>query len=214
MENVQSAPVAPCLRHCWLRTDLAREGGEYRLYHFTKLTMPANLELKVRTVSPLRFSLVLKKIAVYGGLLRQTDTYFNVSKGRLKLREFSTGGAELIYYLRNEGEGNRWSDYQIVPISDAKKLREVLDSLLGTMVVVKKERRVYYYKRTARIHLDKVRGLGNFIELESVAIGGRRKARRVYEELIDILRLGEAESIRKSYSDLILMKRKGSGHTK
>ena len=173
--------------------------------------MPTNLELKVKIGSFVRFSRMLKKIAVYGGTLHQTDTYFKVSTGRLKLREFSKSAAELIYYERNEGEGNRWSNYRIVRVSEPARLREILDRVLGTRVVVKKERRVYYYKRTARIHLDKVRGLGEFLELESVAIRGRRMASVLYKELIDLLRLGDSESIKKSYSDLILLKRKANG---
>ena len=47
------------------------------------------------------------------GDLRQTDTYFNVPSGRLKLRETAGLQAELIAYERDEDAADRTSDYQI-----------------------------------------------------------------------------------------------------
>ena len=46
--------------------------------------------------------------------LRQTDTFFHAPRGRLKLREFGDGTAELISYHRADQSDPKLSDYQRV----------------------------------------------------------------------------------------------------
>ena len=98
--------------------------------------------------------------------LIQTDTYFRIKSGRLKLREFANGKAEMIFYHRNEKRGRRWSYYSILNISEAKNTKAFFKEAFGIDVVVRKTRHVYYYRGEARIHLDRVKGLGMFIEFE------------------------------------------------
>ena len=136
-------------------------------------------------------------------MLRQTDTYFRVETGRLKIREFSRGRAELIYYRRNERKGARWSEYEIVTFGDAKNLKRILARLLGVWVVVRKSRLLFYYKGIARVHIDHVQGLGDFIEIEVIAKRNRRKVKLVHDELIGLLGIRPDEKIACSYSDLI-----------
>lgn len=99
--------------------------------------------------------------------LSQTDTFFHVDTGRLKLREFSDVDAELIYYRRPDATGPTESQYERVPVSDALAMRGLLASSFGIKAVVSKKRLVYWVGRT-RVHLDEVRDLGNFLELEVV----------------------------------------------
>jgi adenylate cyclase class IV len=108
--------------------------------------------------------------AVKQGLLRQSDTFFNVPIGYLKLREIEGRGAELIAYTREGGSGPRASDYVVAAISDGKGICEVLTRSLGLRGRVEKERTLYLWKHT-RIHLDDVSGLGLFLELETVMDG-------------------------------------------
>lgn len=99
--------------------------------------------------------------------LTQTDTFFQVRVGRLKLREFADEPAELIYYRRPDATEPAESQYQRAAIADPHAVRELLTVALGARGQVTKRRLVYWVGRT-RIHLDEVRDLGSFLELEVV----------------------------------------------
>src|SRR3954467_8218890 len=127
------------------------------------------VELKARDSDPERS---LDRARALGaedrGELRQRDTYFAAPRGRLKLREQEPGRAELIAYERPDAAQARESRYRIAPVADAPALRDALDAALGTTVVVDKRRHLLLYEGV-RIHLDRVEGLGDFVELEGVA---------------------------------------------
>ncbi len=133
---------------------------------------------------------------------RQTDTYFRVASGRLKLRERSGGSSELIFYERAERAAKRVSDYFLYRVEDAGSLKRFLARALGVRVVVAKRRAVYLYEN-ARIHLDAVRGLGQFAEIEVIIDRGERQARELMEELLRELRIETKDLIRASYADLL-----------
>ncbi|MBI2882785.1 MAG: class IV adenylate cyclase [Candidatus Methylomirabilis oxyfera] len=95
---------------------------------------------------------------------RQVDTYFNVNHGRLKLRESLESGAELIYYLRDNVAGVQESHYELYRAEDAEGLKAMLAKALGISIVVAKRRETFVLGGV-RIHLDKVQGLGSFVEL-------------------------------------------------
>ena len=99
------------------------------------------------------------------GTDEQTDSYFNVVNGRLKLRE---GNIEnnLIFYERADQAGPKHSHFNLVKVDDAKGLKEVLTRSLGIKVVVKKKREIYYIKNV-KFHIDEVPGLGSFVEIEA-----------------------------------------------
>jgi homotetrameric cytidine deaminase len=134
--------------------------------------MPAprrNVELKALDPDPERSLAVCRELGAEDhGVLRQRDTYFRTREGRLKLRVEQPGAATLIQYDRPDGAAARESRYRLVPVSDPDALRAALDAALGTLVVVDKERRVLLWEGV-RIHLDRVEGLGSFVELEGVA---------------------------------------------
>jgi predicted adenylyl cyclase CyaB len=100
----------------------------------------------------------------------QRDTYFTTRTGRLKLRETSSGRAELIPYLRPDEAGTRRSDYCVIEVHDGEGARALLGGILGVQRVVVKRREVLLW-RNVRIHLDRVDGLGTFLELEAVFDG-------------------------------------------
>ena len=104
-------------------------------------------------------------------LLAQTDTFFAVPSGRLKLREFSDRPAELIYYRRPDTPGPAESQWAKIAVPDADALRELLASALGIRGQVIKRRTLFWVGRT-RVHLDEVRDLGDFLELEVVLEDG------------------------------------------
>ena len=169
--------------------------------------MPTNLELKASIDSPKEILLIAKRIGRSRGTLVQTDTYFSVPDGRLKLREVPNRLGELISYRRNEGKGERWSDYSVYRVRNAAALKKALCRVFQIDIIVRKRRKLFLY-RGARIHIDHVLGLGDFIEFEVVVRKGRRGARAVYAELMKLFLIGRKKVIRSSYADLVREKRR------
>lgn len=128
-----------------------------------------NLELKARDADPARSLKTCESLGAEDkGILLQKDTYFGVPRGRLKLREERGATPHLISYERPDLLGDKESHYRIVEVEDAVGLKEVLASALDIDVVVSKERRLFLLDEV-RIHLDRIDGLGSFIEFEGVA---------------------------------------------
>jgi homotetrameric cytidine deaminase len=166
-----------------------------------------NVELKARDADP---AATLERALALGatdeGDLIQRDTYFERARGRLKLREQDGGreaGARLIAYVRPDDQAARTSAYRLAEVADPAALREALDAALGTLVVVEKRRRLLLYENV-RIHLDEVRDLGSFVELEGVADPDSDLSREhdLVARLRDELALGDP--VAGSYSDLLL----------
>ena len=165
-----------------------------------------NVELKATDPDPERSLAVCRDLGAEDrGVLVQRDTYFRVPDGRLKLREETPGGAALIQYLRSDRPEARESRYRIAPVEDATALREALDAALGTLVVVDKERRLLLWEGV-RIHLDTVRGLGSFLELEGVAPEGSDLSAEHDRvgRLREALGLDDSRLLADSYSDRML----------
>jgi len=168
--------------------------------------VPRNLEIKVPVPSFHAALLACRKIkARKVGTLRQTDTYFNVRKGRLKLREIDGKKFELIYYKRANRNGSRYSNYTVVSMNEPTAIRSVCTSLFGVRVIVRKNRLLYLHKN-ARIHLDTVIGLGKFIEFEVLVKDGCQQARQLMESLIREFGVGRRSGIPGSYEDLMSAK--------
>ncbi len=164
-----------------------------------------NVELKATDPDPERsLAICLELGASDQGVLVQRDTYFRVPDGRLKLREQTPGTAALIQYHREDASHARESRYRLVEIPDPAGLKEALDAALGTLVVVDKERRLLLWEGV-RIHLDRVAGLGDFLELEGVAPAGSdlRPERERVATLAEALAL-EGRVLSDSYSDRLL----------
>jgi predicted adenylyl cyclase CyaB len=170
--------------------------------------MPRNLELKARIPSLRRAARIAHTLATRcSGTFRQIDTYFQVSRGRLKLREHSPGRAELIFYHRLNRRSARTSQYAIVPIANPRSLKPMLSTALGVKAVVKKQRALYLF-RNARIHLDRVAGLGTFIEFEVLITRGRRQASSLMNMLSNRFGVRADDLVAESYSDFLLSTKK------
>jgi homotetrameric cytidine deaminase len=162
-----------------------------------------NVELKAHDPDPERtLARALAGGAEDRGLLRQRDTYFGVREGRLKLREEEPGGATLIAYQRPDAAAERVSSYRLVPVADAAPLRDALGAAAGIETVVVKRRRLLMWE-TVRIHLDEVRGLGSFLELEAVAEpdSDLARERRQVARLRELLEIRDDALVAGSYAD-------------
>lgn len=167
--------------------------------------MARNIEVKARIDSV--ESLLPRAVAVAGGVpqrIDQDDTFFPVPMGRLKLRQFEDGSAELIHYHRADSVDAKASDYVRVPVPDPAALREALSRGLGVLGRVRK-RRLLLLTGATRIHLDRVEGLGDFMELEVVLAEDQSDAegQRIAEALMGELGLADAERVAGAYMDLL-----------
>lgn len=162
--------------------------------------MPSNLEIKVEIRDFSSIKNALGHInAAYWGIIPQKDIYYGCPGGLLKLRLMKEKN-ELIYYNRDEVSTERRSDYHILIVPD--EAEEFFKLLYKVEVTVEKERHLYLYGNT-RIHLDIVKNLGNFLELESVITDSKENAQKEFDFLYETLGLSNYSSIRKSYSDLL-----------
>lgn len=143
--------------------------------------------------------------ASFKGIDEQTDTYFIVNNGRLKLRE---GNIEnnLIFYNRTNQAGPKSSHFHLVKIEDAKGLKDVLERSCGLKMIVRKRREIYYIDNV-KFHIDDVPGLGTFIEIEA----GNILANKTEAELLDqcsfyLKEFGtkDEDLIAESYSDMLM----------
>lgn len=167
--------------------------------------MARNVEIKARidsieSVLPLALELASgppERIA-------QDDTFFACAIGRLKLRVFADGRGELIAYERPDASGPKTSDYAITPVDDPDSLRATLARALGISGRVIKQRTLVPVGRT-RVHLDRVDGLGDFMELE-VVLGDGESADAgiaVAHELLRALRVDAGQLVSGAYVDLL-----------
>jgi predicted adenylyl cyclase CyaB len=164
-----------------------------------------NVELKARDSDHTRSLATCTDIGAESqGVLLQRDTYFQAPRGRLKLREQEGARPHLIAYERPDGAGARESRYRIIEINQPEELKAALHGTLGTKVVVAKERRLFFWEGV-RIHLDRVAGLGDFIEFEAVAAAGSDLSRE--EARVMALRrsfeIDEADLVAGSYCDMV-----------
>ena len=135
--------------------------------------------------------------------MKQLDTYFNVPQGRLKLREIDAHKTELIYYERSDLAESRYSNYQVCDIPEPIAFKQIAKMAWGVKIVVEKRRELWMFGDT-RIHLDEVKDLGQFVELETVIRNQTESEAQVEHQLVkDALGIQEEDLISVSYSDLV-----------
>jgi adenylate cyclase class IV len=167
--------------------------------------MPRNIEIKA-CIDSIEALLPRARALADGDaqLIEQDDSFFEVPHGRLKLRQFADGSAELIHYHRPDSGEAKASDYVRVPVPDPTALREALARACGLKGRVRKQRWLLLAGAT-RIHLDRVEGLGDFMELEVVMRDGQpdREGVATAEALMQVLGLADAPRLAGAYLDLL-----------
>jgi len=171
--------------------------------------MAANIEVKARASEWDRLHTAAKHLADSGiETVDQVDTFFLVPAGRLKLRQFTPDRGELIFYQRPDEPGPKLSDYTITPTTTPESLRNTLAQALGVCGEVRKRRWVFLSSRFGghtRIHLDEVKGLGQYLELEVVLQPGQmpEDGERIAAEFRAALDIREEDLIDCAYVDLL-----------
>ena len=164
-----------------------------------------NVEIKAQCVDPNRIKEILnERQAKFIGIDHQVDTYFKVPKGRLKLRE---GNIEhsLIHYVRPDQTGPKQSQVHLYhPAKDAG-LKEVLTYALGIFIVVDKQRAIYFIDNV-KFHLDHVKDLGAFVEIEAIDKDGTIGKDKLLEQChfyLTLFKISDKDLVEKSYSDML-----------
>ena len=163
-----------------------------------------NIELKAHCADLASAEEVCRRIgASFSWTRRQEDVYFAVPQGRLKLRIEEPGGATLVSYQRADLPAARDCTYDLTPVADPAITLAALEARHGIRTRVEKTRTLYMLG-SVRIHLDRVSGLGAFIEFEAV-LGpglGEREARAALRSLVSAFGITASDVESGSYSDL------------
>ncbi|HVT86147.1 MAG TPA: class IV adenylate cyclase [Chitinophagaceae bacterium] len=150
--------------------------------------------------------------AEFKGTDQQTDTYFSVANGRLKLRE-GTIENNLIFYKRNNQAGPKDSHFHLMKVTDPTVLKEMLAQSIGIKTIVQKKREIYYIGNV-KFHIDEVPGLGSFVEIEAgnvLADLSREQLQQQCDHYLMEFGIQPEDLIAESYSDMLLKKAGLSG---
>lgn len=167
--------------------------------------MPLNVEIKARTSRQDEIRTWLERAgADFRGVDHQIDTYFQVPKGRLKLRE---GNIEqhLIHYDRPNQAGPKVSQVSLYRPAITPDLKAVLLASLGIWKVVDKHRSIYFLENV-KFHLDQVEGLGAFVEIEAIDKDGSLGQAHLLEQCQTYMthfEIPETDLLEGSYSDML-----------
>ncbi len=168
--------------------------------------MAQNIEIKVRLRDVAGAHATAARLSGGGAeRIEQRDIFFNCSKGRLKLRIFGGEHGELIHYERPDSGEARLSDYVRTPTDHASLLEQTLERALGVAGRVEKTRWLYLVGQT-RVHIDEVRDLGTFLELE-VVLGPEQDAlagRRIAQALMIEFGIERRDLIGRAYVDMLV----------
>jgi predicted adenylyl cyclase CyaB len=165
-----------------------------------------NIEIKAKCNDHEKIRSVLKsRNADFKGTDHQIDTYFKVNNGRLKLREGNIENS-LVFYERENEEGPKQSNVMLFESSPNSSLKEILLRSLGVLVVVDKQREIYFIENV-KFHIDTVKKIGTFMEIEAIDTEGTFTKEKLLEQCEYYLKLFEipkSDLISVSYSDLLL----------
>ncbi len=179
-----------------------KRGNDMAMQDERKLN--SEVKVQVKDLNPYRKRLKQAN-AEFRGIDHQKDTYFKVSRGRLKLREGNIENA-LIYYDRDDQSHPKKSEI-ILLRTVSPELKAILFKALTVLVIVEKQREIYFMDN-AKFHLDHVPGLGYFVEIE--VMGGPDASfealTRQLHRHVEYLKLPLERRITHSYSDMLLMK--------
>jgi predicted adenylyl cyclase CyaB len=170
-----------------------------------------NFEFKAHLHNESHVRAALKRLHARSlGADHQVDTYFRIASGRLKIREGRIENS-LIFYKRSNSARARRSTVDMMLLPRRNSVRAILSHALPVLAVVDKQREIFFVGNV-KIHLDRVRGLGKFVEVEAMTRSGDiLKVRAQAAKFQKLFGITSAEIVPLSYSDMILKKRRTRG---
>jgi adenylate cyclase class IV len=173
--------------------------------------MARNVEVKARIENIEAVFPIAAALATDGPVeINQDDAFFACGNGRLKLGAFSSEKGEPIFYGRADQKGPKESFYLVSPTNSLDTPREALSLAYGQTGRVRKQRTLFLQGRT-RIHLDRVVGLGDFLELEVMLTNDETAAagETVARDLMEKLGIHPNQLIQGAYVDLLALEAAG-----
>jgi predicted adenylyl cyclase CyaB len=163
------------------------------------------IEIKAKCTDQDRIRSILKeKNAKFVGLDHQIDTYFKVNNGRLKLRQGNIEHA-LIHYQRPNQKGPKLSKVLLYKPNPDQDLKALLTAANDVLVEVDKKREIYFIENV-KFHLDAVKNLGTFVEIEAIDRDetlGRDKIQEQCDFYVRLFGIEENDLVHLSYSDMV-----------
>jgi predicted adenylyl cyclase CyaB len=168
-----------------------------------------NIEIKARCSDAAFIRTYLQQQnADFKGTDFQTDTYFRVHNGRLKLRQGNIENS-LIYYKREDKAGPKLSEVTLFKVKEESELlKKALSQANGVKVEVRKKREIYFIENV-KFHIDEVEGLGSFVEIEAIDVDGSKGLNFIKQQCdfyVAELQIKEDDLLTESYSDMLMKK--------
>lgn len=142
--------------------------------------------------------------ADFKGIDQQTDVYFHSKQGRLKLREGNIENS-LIFYDREDKSMSKESKVILYKSHDSETLKSILSKTSGIKTIVEKKREIYFIENV-KFHIDIVKNLGQFIEIEVIGSDESNKSdlQSKCEFYMELLKIKQQDLISNSYSDMLI----------
>ncbi len=174
-----------------------------------------NIEIKAKS-SGQHQNFVREKLrdlnAVYRGTDYQVDTYFKVEEGRrLKIRKGNIENT-LIDYERPNKKDSKDSKVKLFHLNGSENLEKITRETHEVLIEVHKKREIYFIENV-KFHIDKVKELGRFIEIEAISENNKIPKEKLLEQCNyykNLFNIKENDLISVSYSDLLLEKNKNA----
>jgi len=167
-----------------------------------------NIEIKARCNNhPVIREILKSHNAEFKGIDHQVDTYFKVNSGRLKLREGNIENS-LVHYQREDKEGPKQSNVTLYHPDPKSSLKDILKKALVVLVVIDKSREIYFIDNV-KFHIDSVKDLGTFVEIEAIDSNGMIGKEKLLEQCnyyLNLFKIKKEDLISNSYSDLVHVK--------
>jgi len=164
-----------------------------------------NIEFKAKVANLEEFETRLKSLnPIFIGTDHQIDTYYNVSKGRLKLREGNIENALIQYDRENIAESKK-SEIVLYKHEPDEALKNILTAQFGIKTIVDKVRKIYFIENV-KFHFDTVKDLGTFLEVEAIDSKQEFSTEQLKKQCdfyFDFFKLNHENLVELSYSDLI-----------
>ena len=165
-----------------------------------------NIELKGKIESLEHARKVCEQIgAEFEWQRLQQDIYYAIGDERLKLRIADNEPRYLVHYLRPSTESARKCESRILRLENCchSDARSFFNTALKPCAQVVKTRQLFMWQGV-RIHLDSVKGLGDFIEFEHpIGKYTREEAKARTLSLVALFGIRESDIVLGSYSDMV-----------